>query len=135
MSTDAYLLRGRALAEDLMVDSWSCTRGGGTVFDDVTGEWVTVPVEDVYAGPGRLRDRSSVGFRDDVQGESTVTSQLILSLPVESSGAVRVGDVLSCTAAADAALVGVNVRVTDLHLQTHSTARRFGVEVESWPTT
>ena len=135
MSVGTYLHQGRTLAAGLMVDVWRCSEGGGRVFDDATGEWSDVPVVVVYDGPGRLRDRSSVGSRDNVQGETTVTSQLILSLPVATSGDVRVGHVIKCTAAEDAALVGMRVKVTDLHLQTHSTARRFSVEVESWPTT
>jgi len=119
-----------------MEDSWRCTRGGERVFDDTTGEWTTVPPEVVYDGPGRLRDRSTIGSREDVQGVTTVSSQLILSLPVATSAGIKVDDHLECTAArSDPALVGVQVRVTDLHLQTHSTARRFTVEVTSWPTT
>lgn len=119
-----------------MTDTWRCTRGGGREFNDETGEWTNTPPEVVYDGPGRLRDRSTIGSRDDVQGVTTVSSQLILSLPVATSSGVKVDDHLECTAAlSDPALVGVRVRVTDLHLQTHSTARRFTVEVTSWPTT
>lgn len=119
-----------------MTDTWRCTRGGGREFNDETGEWTDTPPEVVYDGPGRLRDRSSIGSREDVQGVTTVVSQLVLSLPIASSGALRVDDHLECVAStADASLVGVKVKVTDLHLQTHSTARRFTVEVTSWPTT
>ena len=125
----------RAQAESLMTDTWRCVRGGTREFNDETGEFVETPPEVVYDGPGRLRDRSSIGSREAVQGVTTVVSQLILSLPVATSGALRVDDRLECIAsAADASMVGVRVKVTDLHLQTHSTARRFTVEVTSWPT-
>lgn len=118
-----------------MVDTWQCILPGKRTFNDETGVWTDVPPVTVYDGPGRLRDRSGIGSRDDTQGVTTVTSQLILSLPVASSGAVRVDHVLECVAAeSDLALVGTRVKVTDLHLQTHSTARRFSVEVTSWPT-
>lgn len=126
----------RAAAESLMTDRWRCSKGGGRVWDDVTDSWVDVPSELVYDGPGRLRDIDADSPRDETQGETTVRGNLRLSLPVATSGAVTVDDVLECVGSTqDASLVGTKVRVTDLHLQTHSTARRFSVEVESWPTT
>ena len=129
----------RSAAESLMVDTWRSDRhlpGTEPVFNDETGEWTAggdpVPV---YDGPGRLRDQDGAGRRVDRQGETTVVGALRLSLPVATSGGVRVDDVLECTASTfDASLVGVKVRVTDLHQSTHSTARRFSVEVTSWPT-
>lgn len=139
MTLDTYLDHGRALAEQLMVDTWRSVRyasGSEPVFDDVTGEWSAAEQSPIYYGPGRLRDQDGLGRRDETQGETTVFGALRLSLPVATSGGVRVDDVLECTASVrDPHLVGVRVRVTDLHLQTHSTARRFSVEVESWPTT
>lgn len=126
----------RSAAESLMTDRWRCSKGGGSVFDDDTGTWTESPSGVVYDGPGRLRDIDADSPRLEVQGETTVTARLRLSLPVATSGGIRVDDVLECMASTqDASLVGVKVRVTDLHLQTHSTARRFSVEVESWPTT
>ena len=136
MDVSATLPALRAAAESMMVDSWRCERGAGRVYDDVSGEWVESPPEVVYVGPGRLRDQDGYGRRDETQGETTVVGTLRLSLPVATSGDVRVDDVLECTAAPfDSSLVGVRVRVTDLHQSTFSTARRFSVEVESWPTT
>lgn len=133
---EAALPALRAAAESLMTDTWRCSKGGVRVFDDETGTWTDSPSEVVYDGPGRLRDIDADSPRIETQGETTVTARLRLSLPVATSGAVRIDDVLECTGSTqDASLVGTKVRVSDLHLQTHSTARRFSVEVESWPTT
>lgn len=133
---EAALPALRSAAESLMTDRWRCSKGGGRTFDDDTGTWTDAPSEVVYDGPGRLRDIDADSPRADVQGETTVRGNLRLSLPIATSGAVTIDDVLECVASSqDAALVGIKVRVTDLHLQTHSTARRFSVEVESWPTT
>lgn len=130
------LAMGRQLARTLMTDTWRCERGSAPVFDDVTGEWTSPPGEVVYDGPGRLRDVDGDAPRTVAQGETTVASSLRLSLPVETSTLVAVDDFLVCTASVeDVSLVGTRVRVTDLHLQTHSTARRFSVVVETWPTT
>lgn len=129
------LARFQKMAEALMDDAWRCERGGGREFNDETGEWTDTPPMVVYDGPGRLRDKSGVGSRDEVQGVTLVESQLILSLPIATSAGLKMGDTLTCTAALDESLVGTVVKVTDLHLQTHSTARRFSVEVTSWPTT
>ncbi|MGC5078465.1 DUF6093 family protein [Agrococcus sp. DT81.2] len=129
------LRNGRRLAEKLMVDRWRCTRGSAPVFDDETGEWTAPAGEVVYDGPGRLRDLDVDSPRAETQGETTIVSALRLWLPWDASAGLRVDDVLECTAAGeDPALVGTKVRITDLHLQTHSTARRFSVEVDSWPT-
>lgn len=118
-----------------MRDTWRCVRGSERVFDDVTGEWTQEPGEVVYDGPGRLRDMDGDSPRLVVQGETTASASLRLSLPVGTSGGLRIDDVLECTDAVDPSMVGVEARITDLHIQTDSSARRFSVVVESWPTT
>lgn len=128
------LERGRRAAEALMTDRWRCTRGGTRAFDDRTGKWTTTEPETVYDGPGRLVDRSAALSRDEVQGETTVSSLLQLSLPVSATG-IRVDDVFECIASESPGLAGTRVRVADPHAQTHATARRLSVEVQSWSTT
>lgn len=132
----AFLPEAQRNAESLMTDVWRCARPGERVFDDVTGQWTDGAPEVVYDGPGRLRDMDGYGRRDERQGETTVVGALRLSLPVATSAGVRIDDVLTCTASAnDPSLVGVKVRVSDLHVQTFASARRFSVEVDTWPTT
>ena len=125
----------QAAAVSRMRDSWRCERSSKPVFDDVTGEWTSTPGEVVYDGPGRLRDIDGDSGRVVVQGETSNAASLRLSLPVETSGGLRIDDVLECTAAVDPSMIGLRARITDLHLQTDTTARRFSVEVTSWPTT
>jgi hypothetical protein len=118
-----------------MRDTWRCERGSKRVFDDVTGEWTEAPGSVVYDGPGRLRDQDGDSPRLIVQGETTATASLRLSLPVRTSGGLRIDDVLECTDSPDESMLGLRARITDLHIQSDSSARRFSVVVESWPTT
>lgn len=125
------LKRGQRLIESLMTDTWVGTRGATAgEFNDETGEWSTSSVE-VYRGPGRLRAANVQGQRVDEQGVTVTLSDARLSLPVATSAGVRVDDVFVCVASEEPTMVGARVRVTDIHWQTHSTARRLQVEVAS----
>jgi hypothetical protein len=136
MLTPGQVALARSLDRSNMWDTWKCERPGGREFDGTTGVWTNEPPVTVYDGPGSLSDRSIIGRRVESQGETTVVGTLRLSLPIETSGGVRADDVLTCTESlVDAALVGTAVRVTDVDAQSHASARRFSVEVESWPTT
>lgn len=136
MPRNRTLERGRRRAEERMTDTWRCVRVSPGEFDDDTGRWSPETATTFYDGPGRLADDDNQGTRDESQGETTTVGALRLSLPVAKAAGVRIDDIFECTASVDdPSLVGTKVRVADLHLQTQSTARRLGVEVESWPTT
>jgi hypothetical protein len=59
----------------------------------------------------------------------TVVQGAILSLPIATSAAVKVGTVFEIVASvSDPGNVGRRFSVTGIHAQTHATARRFQVE-------
>lgn len=132
MSLDTYLQHGRDLAESLMVDTFRITRADGEpVWDEATGDY-TASESVVYEGVGRVRFPGVGGRRVDEQGDAVTIQEAILSLPVDASGGIEVDDVAECVSSRnDPALVGARFRIDERHWQTHSTARRFGVEVES----
>lgn len=132
MSLDTYLRHGRDLAESLMVDVFQVTRADGEpVWDENTGDYTATETV-VYEGVGRVRFPGIGGRRVDEQGDAVTVQEAVLSLPVDESVGVRVDDVAVCVSSRnDPGLVGVRFRVDEMHWQTHGTARRFGVEVES----
>lgn len=125
----------RAQAESMMFDSFRGERLSRGPLDPVTGQYAEVRTV-VYSGPGRLRAEARDVAREVAQGELTATSRSVLSLPVATSGSVRVDDVFTCVSSEfDSSMVGVVVRIDGRPEQSLATARRFPVEVESWPTT
>lgn len=122
----------RAHAESRMTDTVKITRGAGEpVWDEETGMYDDAPV-DVYEGPARLRLASSVVGDVDAQGQLLAAQTPVLSLPVLTSGGVKVNDTVLITASQnDPALVGLVLNVEGLFFQTDATARRLQVEVQS----
>ena len=120
---------GQLLAESLMVDTCSITRGNGsTSFDETNGREVPAAATVIYAGKCKVQT-PDVQDRTHDAGERTWTLQRdSLHLPL-SAPAVRVGDVATITAAAlDAQLVGKRFRVVGLAHKTFLTARRLQVQ-------
>lgn len=136
MLTPGMVALARSLDRSSMWDTWLCERRGARAFDKTSGAWTTSPPQKVYDGLGKLNDRSVIARRQESQGETTVVSGLRLELPAEEALGLRVDDVLTCTASpVDGRFVGLAVRITDVDEQSRASARRFSVEVESWPTT
>lgn len=136
MLTPGMVALARSLDRSSMWDTWLCERPGARKFDKATGSWTTSPPQTAYDGLGKINDRSIVARRQESQGETTILSGLRLELPADATVDLRVDDVLTCTASpVDARLVGLAVRITDIDEQSRASARRFSVEVESWPTT
>lgn len=97
--------------------------------------WTTV-----YEGPARLRADAAQPQDSDAAGQQVTDRQMRVSLPIGAhprivtgaSADVEVDDVGVLTAnPEDPASVGLEFRVRDGHVQTHSTARRLPVEVTS----
>lgn len=132
MSIAAGALKmGRAMARQMMDDTVRVYRLGDPVWDEAAGDYVTSEVE-VYAGPARTRVPRAFGNRVDEQGDAVTVQEATLSLPVEGSAGVVVDDLVEVTSSTyDPDMVGLVLRVAQVHWQSHSTARRFGVEVES----
>lgn len=121
----------RAQAESMMLSRVVIRRDLGSVWDETSGtnvsEW-----QDIYEGPARLRFPNTQPQEGDAGGERIVDQAPTLSLPIATSGGVRVDDIATVTENAfDPSMVGLQLRVTGLHTQTHSTARRLPVEVVS----
>lgn len=126
---DAALPELRAQAQSMMHSRVLIRRQSGETWDEESGtnlpQW-----EDIYSGPARFRFPNSQPQEGDAAGERVVDQTPTLSLPVETSGAVQVDDVATVIQNTfDPAMVGLQLRVTGAHFQTHSTARRLPVEV------
>jgi predicted RecA/RadA family phage recombinase len=124
----------RAAAESLMADRCTVTRPGvgAPTVDEGTGALVQPAGTPVYAGRCRVQV-PNVAERDADAGERSWTVQAALVvLPVAGSEQVRVGDVVTVTAAVnDRALLGARYVVKALHAKTHATARRLRCEAVS----
>ncbi len=131
MSFESRLLSARSRAETLMVSTVRIVRAAGREFDSETGTYVTNESE-IYAGPARIRFSGSQPQERDAAGERVVDQLPTVSLPIATSGDVRVDDVVIIAAnPPDPTTVGTRMRVAGIHAQTHSTARRLPVEVVS----
>lgn len=122
---------GRVQAENLMTSACTISSVATGGVDPATGEY-TQTVTTVYSGKCRLRWQSALA--DEVEGAGQIVAKQspVLSLPVEDSGGVAPDMVVTITAnPLDTALVGRTFRVRGIQFQTHGTARRLQLEVES----
>jgi hypothetical protein len=131
MRAARMLVRGRRLAEELMVDSCIIvSRSGGTVMNEETGEYEAVETA-VYAGACKF-SAGTVGVQEiDIQGQQRIEQEATLALPVDAPGSGdvdrdHVARITDCKL--DPALVGVELRIVTPHRQSYATARRFRVE-------
>lgn len=121
----------RAEAEARMLDGCIVTRAGagpGSV-NEADGT-VTPPASTtVYSGPCRVQVPQGVEQDTDSGGEWLSVQAVVVSLPVDGSGGVEIGDRVTVTACAfDASLVRVDYVVRGLHRKTDATARRLRCE-------
>lgn len=136
---ERVLARGRERAESLMQSRVRVRREGPKTRETATGlETPTWTI--VYEGPARLRASNAQPQDVDAAGQQLTERDQELSLPIGyhpdiETGAsihVHVNDVGELLANPhDPAAVGLQFRVRDGHVQTHSTARRLPVEVIS----
>jgi uncharacterized protein DUF6093 len=121
------LLRGRAAAESLMVDTCVIRRIAGTSTDDNTG--IETPTyATVYTGRCRVQQRTASASAADVGEAALLMVHVELQLPMSVTG-VLTGDKVTITASVyDPDLIGQVYLVKDLFAKTHATARRLGVE-------
>jgi hypothetical protein len=123
---------GRRAAEALMADTCTISRGGGsTVFDPDTGEYVTTVGEAIYTGACRVKPRDNADQVVEAGGTNVSLFPYVVSVPV-GAVAYEVDDLVTVTAGAlDPALVGLVLRVRQISVGTHLTARRLGCEVDA----
>lgn len=131
MSAASATLAGRRAAERLMVDSCTIsaasTRGA---LNATTGEYDVVPGAVLYTGPCRVVP--AAGNQDHVvdAGEQPVSLwPFIVSVPMSVADVTVDHEVEITSSELDPRLVGTRLRVRQVALGTHITARRLGCEV------
>ncbi|WIA96414.1 DUF6093 family protein [Curtobacterium sp. MCBA15_004] len=127
--TAGILAMGRRQAERLMTDRCqvgTVTRGP---IDPDTDDYPTV-FEPVYDGPCRYKAGNVQAHDAEVAGQLLVSQLATLSLPIDTSTAVRAGMQVRITSSAtDPALPGTVATVKAPFRSADATARRFPVEV------
>jgi hypothetical protein len=125
MTATSTAVRGRRLAESIMVDTCTITRPGSDsgTFDPDTGETVPSARTTVYTGKCRSRSREVLSRVAEMGGQAVTTSAYVVSIPVTTTG-VEVGDMVTVTASNDPGAVR-NLIVQSVESATYVTARRL----------
>ena len=126
MSARTTVLRGRRIAESLMLDT--CTIGtlGETTTDPDTGE-TTTPLVVGYTGPCKVQTWEAQESNPEAGSAVLTVQRYQVHIPV-GSFAPQVGQVVEIgTAALDPNLTGRRYRVAALLHKTLATAYRLGV--------
>lgn len=126
MATGATLM-GRKVIESLMDSTVVIKRQTGTT---PNGNGVLVPTFDIiYDGVGRLRMPDAQSNQVAAAGQALEIQSPVLSIPVTAVGSdlVLPDDIATITSPLDS--FSVVARIAGVHTQTHSTARRFPVEI------
>lgn len=127
MFVDELVMNGRALIEELMVDSCIVDRPAGPpVLNETTGQ-MEASYEPVYTGKCRIQNPGTQAANPDAGEHQFVILGLILQLPIDAT-VYKIGDRVRLTAAAlDPALVatlaGREITVSSLIHKTHATKR------------
>lgn len=124
-------LMGRRQAEALMDSECTITSVATAGVDPATGEYTTTTTT-VYSGKCRLRWPTALANEVDGAGQIIAKQSPTLSIPIEGTGDVLPDMIATITASPlDESTVGLKLRVKGVQFQTHATARRLQVEVES----
>jgi hypothetical protein len=129
VSAESTTLAGRAAAEALMVDTCVISRRGTTgAFNETTGAYDVGASTEIYAGPCRVKPRDNAD-RVVQYGEQAVSFwPYIVSVPMSVTN-VGLNDIVTITASElDPALFGLSLRVREVLVGTHLTARRLSCE-------
>lgn len=130
MTAASVTLQGQTAAEALMVDTGTLTRYGPQTWVESTGTQTRPVLSTPYSGKCRVK---AAGFDQSAEaGEEQISRwPFTVSLPVAVVD-VQLNDVFTLSAAVDASLIGVPLRVREVLRGTNITARRLGCEeVES----
>lgn len=126
---ESALPKLREEAESMMRTQVTIRRAGPEVRNPATGKleqsWL-----DIYVGKCRLKFTAGQPREGDQAGQRFSDQSPTLSLPMAGTGSIRVDDVATIDHNPfDPEGESLRLRVTGLHVQTHSTARRLPVEV------
>lgn len=118
---------GRKQAEALMESAVVIKRAGAPT-EDANGV-LTPTYTTIYSGKCRLRITEARSDDVAAAGQALAKQSPILSIPVTATGSdlVRIDDIATITSPLDPAVTVA--RIAGIHSQTHSTARRFPIEV------
>lgn len=126
MSASSVLLRGRAAAEALMVDT--CTVRRSTYVTDPDTGVRTPTITVVYTGRCKVQQRSAAASPTDVGEAELLASQLELHVPVSAAG-IHADDVATMnTSVLDPDLPGQVFTIRGEAHKSFLTARRLVVE-------
>ncbi len=127
MYATSAVMRGRAAAERLMIDTCDILRRTGETTDPDTGDVVPVYAQ-VYTGKCRVQQADVLGQTDDLGEDAIVRVRHTLQLPMSVVG-VEIDDEAQITASPlDPDLLGRTWLVRGLAHKTHATARRIHIE-------
>lgn len=127
MSAATALARGRALAEQLMVDTCEIKRVTSETTDPASGV-ITPTYATLYTGPCRVQHREAQG-REEQPGQAFLVMLLLeLQLPMSVTGLQVDDQVTVTTSAHDPDLVGRVFFIRDLMHKTHATSRRVSIQ-------
>jgi hypothetical protein len=123
------LRRGRAKAEEQMVDTCTITRGDGTTVTDPDSGEVTEVSTEVYAGKCKVQSSNSSTSSPDAGGHTFTVVARQVHIPANAAD-VRDGDVVTITASVlNSFTVGKQYRVDGFTPDTYDTAARMPVKV------
>jgi hypothetical protein len=124
MSIESAIARGRAAAENLMVDACVITRKTG---ETTSGGVITPTLTTLYTGKCRVQVKSEAGAGQNVGEAFRVVERHEVQLPMTVTG-LQEGDSIQVTASAlDPDLVGRVYVVRDVLRKSHLTSRRVTV--------
>lgn len=132
MTAAEVTTRGQALAESLMVDTCTITRGSGSrTFNETTDQYETTAGTTVYSGACRVKPSVLSGNTTVQAGEREVALwPFTVSVPFTADD-VELNDTVTVTASLDSSLVGKTLRVRSVARGTYVTARRLDCEEAS----
>lgn len=122
-------MMGRKQAEALMESTCVIKRAGADTVNATTGAIVPGALTQIYSGKCRLRMSDVRGSDVVAAGQSVAVQNPTLSLPVVGSELVRVDDIVTITSTLDTKVIVA--RIATVNAQTHATARRLQIEVQS----
>lgn len=129
MRVERMLIRARKDAASIARSSVTVKRAGAPIKNRETGK-LEPSWEVIYAGRGRLRFTAGEPREGDQAGQRFSDQSPTLSLPISGTSGIRVDDIVEFNDNPfDPAGTLLKLRVTGVHVQTHSTTRRLPVEV------
>jgi len=126
---DSLLAAGRAAHQALMVDTCTIVRPGTPVLDRTTSALTPGPGTVLYDGPMRIKPQRTPSPTEAAERRQVI-ARYNASLPFDAIPAdeLRIGDMVTVTASADARMVGQVMNVMAIDYGSTATAWRLTLE-------